>query len=265
MNRYSLTLTILITPLFLSLFGCSTSDKVATAESQVEAQEFLSKAEQKQRDKQHQRNQEFMQDVPEWALKTKAPDQHGIYAVGIADAGSVQMALKKSKLQAEFGLAQAFQQEISGSERSVQEESSNHLSVNKYISVIDKLVERVPVVGAEVVDQELISSPSTGLFTSFVLLKLPYNEINRVLREQRNQSSDKKIQTYFDDLERRIDKRRTQRIEEEKIKQNLANETLKNRSELINNATQNQGAKSTDNIRAEGSDITDEVLSTLQE
>ena len=262
MNFQALFAGILIIP----LLGCSTTTEVTRIEDSIEAQGLLQQAAQKQRLQQHQANEAYMERVPEWALTTRAPDQQGVYALGIADGSTVPLALKKARLQAEFGLAKAFAQEISGFERLVQEDNDNQAGLNKYIEVIDKLVSRVPVVGTQIIEQELISSPVTGRFTSFMLLRLPYDEINRVLRDQRNQSGDVKVQAYFDDLERRVDKRRAQRREEKQQDQHAVNDIAPTQEEADSQASPEPALNTTsvEQGTREAPNLVDKVLSAFR-
>ena len=78
-----------------------------------------------------------------------------------------------------------------------------------YTELVDKLVTQVPVVGFETVKQDVKSI--SGEFHTFVLLKLPYMEFNRVLTQQRAQAQDAKISAAFADLEKRVMARQEQR------------------------------------------------------
>jgi len=44
-------------------------------------------------------------------------------------------------------------------------------------------------------------------------LKLPFEEFNKVLQQQQASTIDSMVQRSFDDLERRLDKRRAQKLE----------------------------------------------------
>jgi len=216
----------------LVLGGCATRPTaVDFAKEQAKVQEIRAEQAEQERKQAQERMELQMKEVPEWALKTPSPDGQGVYAVGIAQSSQIQVAMKKAQLEAEFGLAKMMNQEISGSERSYLEDTGEELLTSRYTALIDKLVEKVPVVGIEVVAQEV--KPIQGKYNAFVLLKLPYDEFNQVIRRQRAISSDKSMQAQFDDLERRLDKRRQQRLEETALKQSQDAAALQQRKELL--------------------------------
>lgn len=101
-------------------------------------------------------------------------------------------------MQAEFQIASAYAQELSGIESIHQKDSQQTGEDNIYSSTISKLVKSVPVTGFEVVNQKVTSIE--GRFTSFVQLKLPYSVFNSALKDHREYASDDK-ELLFDHLE----------------------------------------------------------------
>lgn len=218
MMKLHLNSSLILTAFILS--GCASSPTLEQqARSEIKAAEIRNSAVEQAKEQQQQTQQAYLSEVPDWALQPKSPDTTGIYAVGIADSDKLQTALRKAMLQAEFQLAANFGQEISGGERSYVKDDKGETQTDVFIGLIDKLVEAVPVSGLEVTNRKVIVND--GRFTSFVQLKMPYEEFNKVLQSQRQQSADKAIQLSFDDLERRLDKRRKQRIEEAKVQQQV--------------------------------------------
>lgn len=195
------------------LAGCShqpTAEDVA--KDYAHAQEVRNKAQAEEAKRLQALNENTLSQVPVWALKPPIADNSGVYAVGLGESSDMRIALRKSMLDAEFGLAKQFNQEISGSERSFTQEQGTKNATEQYTALIDKLVTQVPVVGFEVVSQEVKSIE--GSFYSFVLLKLPYAEFNRVLQQQRAAAKDGQVAKAFDDLERRVKERQAQRAQE---------------------------------------------------
>ena len=135
-----------------------------------------------------------------------------VYAVGEGESNKVRVAMKKAMLDAEFGLAKVYGQELSGSERSSVQDTNDGMSTSQYTELIDKLVSQVPVVGFETVHQEV--KTIDGKYRAFVLLKLPHDQFNAVMQKQAAKTNDKMVAEQFKDLERRLDKRRQQRAEE---------------------------------------------------
>jgi hypothetical protein len=154
-----------------------------------------------------------------------------MFGVGVSESKSLSHGLKAARLQAEFQLAKLYKQELSGSERAFEQGDSDGNVTTQTTFLIDKLVESVPIVGYDVVEQ--IVKPAQGKHSVYVLLKLPYDQFNKVLQQERAKTLDSKVQASFDDLERRLDKRRAQRLEEENMKFEQKQEAMKNRADIL--------------------------------
>ena len=157
-------------------------------------------------------------DLPEWVMTPPMPDKTGMYAVGMGDSDNIQLALKKARLEAEFGLAKLYSQELSGSERLYSTDDNG--ASNLYVGLIDKLVRRVPVVGFDTVKQDI--KAANGKYQAYVLLKLPYDEFNTVLKQQREKQTALDMVLAFQDLEMRLDKRRDQILAESEVENKLS-------------------------------------------
>jgi hypothetical protein len=195
--------------LAISVAACSTSPtREQLAKDQERADEIRAKAVAKDAQRRQTQAEAQLDAVPTWALESPKPDATGVYAVGFAQSGDYRMALRKATLEAEFGLAKAMGQEISGSERSFAQETGTRNRSEQYTALVDKLVAQVSVVGFENVHQEI--KPIAGDFHAFVLLRLPYESLNKVIEQKRAQSRDASINAQFDDLARRVKARQEQ-------------------------------------------------------
>jgi len=197
------------------LLNACASPKEKSAKEVMESQQEITKMQQeadKERKVAAQESAEKSLDqFPGWALQVPAPDGTGVYAVGIADADKVPMALKKAQLEAEYGLAKLYNQELAGGERSSVQDNGNNSS-SQYTALIEKLVDYVPVVGFVQVKQEV--KAIDGRFHAFILLKLPYSEFNQVIQDQKKNAATQQDRELFEDLERRLEKRREDRAAE---------------------------------------------------
>lgn len=146
--------------------------------------------------------------MPSWAMTAPRPDNTGVYAVGVAESDKVQIAIKKAQLQAQYGLAKIFNQELAGSEQMMQQDAGAGSS-SSYQSLIQSLVNYVPVVGFEVVKQEV--KAVNGEFQAYTLLKLPYAEFNKALQSQKQQAQNTDMKQAFADLERRLQQHQLQK------------------------------------------------------
>ena len=190
----------------LTLHGCA-SQKAANelAAEQAKASKIQLKADNQRQNIAQEKAQNTLEQFPSWALQVPAPDATGVYAIGIGDSDKVPIAIKKAQLEAEYGLAKLYNQELAGGERSSQQDNGNGSS-SQYTALISKLVDYVPVVGFQIIKQDI--KAIDGKFNAFILMKLPYEEFNKVLQQQKQKSQGAQDKAVFDDLEKRLELRR---------------------------------------------------------
>lgn len=190
----------------LTLHGCA-SQKAANelAAEQAKASKIQLKADNQRQNIAQEKAQNTLEQFPSWALQVPAPDATGVYAIGIGDSDKVPIAIKKAQLEAEYGLAKLYNQELAGSERSSQQDNGNGSS-SQYTALISKLVDYVPVVGFQIIKQDI--KAIDGKFNAFILMKLPYEEFNKVLQQQKQKAQSAQDKAVFDDLEKRLELRR---------------------------------------------------------
>lgn len=189
----------------VALGACSTAAEKRAKERESVA-ELQEKIQERSERRENKRKQAFINEVPEWAMEAPPADSSGVYAVGAGDSDKLTTAVRIADLQAQYGLASQLDAEISGSERLFEEDRGAGKPLSRYRQLIDKLVAEVPVVGLEVVEKEVI--PLQGRYHAFVLLKMPYEAFNNVLQAKRAEAAGSSMEEAFDDLERRIEKRR---------------------------------------------------------
>ena len=110
----------------LALHGCAsqkTADELAI--EQAKASQIQLKADSQRQNIAQEKAQNTLEQFPSWALQVPAPDATGVYAIGIGDSDKVPVAIKKAQLEAEYGLAKLYNQELAGSERSSQQDNGN--------------------------------------------------------------------------------------------------------------------------------------------
>ena len=216
--------------------ACSSSPtREDAAKDTARADLVRAKAEQARAESRQRQATAELAEVPAWVLDIPKPDDRGVYAVGTAKSDDISIVVRKAMLDAQFGLAKQIQQEISGTESSVRTEAGGRRATDVYRSTISTLVSRVPVVAVETLRNELKVLPS-GQYASYVLLLLPYEEINRVLTQQRIDASDASTQSALNDLDRRIRERQDARIREADASQRSRLAELSQRAALVNAA-----------------------------
>lgn len=191
------------------LFGCA----VDPVEQQLDRDQMVNESNKTKAEK-------LLESVPDWYLTPQTNDFSGMYGVGSATSTDMNYAIKKAKLQAEFSLAKLYRQEISGSERVYEREGANGELVQSTQFLIDKIIDSVPVVGYEIVNQDL-QVTEEGKFRSYMLLKLPYERFNKVLQEMKSEAQSKNETDAFLELERRLEKRRQAKVENEERKHSM--------------------------------------------
>ncbi|MBD1389545.1 hypothetical protein IC617_08900 [Neiella sp. HB171785] len=197
---------------FALLSGCSSTP---TAEDLVKQQADLEmlRAElaEERRELEQERLEQELEQAPDWMLDPPKADATGFYGVAMSTSSQYGMALRKAKVFAEFELAKQYEQELSGSERMFVQEGV-HGDVHEQTTVlIDKLVADVSVVGYDVVSQEV--RVVDGAYHAFVMLKLPYDEFNQVLKQRKSAAHDTTIKAAFDDLQIRLEQKRQREAE----------------------------------------------------
>jgi hypothetical protein len=207
--------------------GCANSP----GEDVAERIEAINEAVLDQEELEQEKREKEIDSAPDWVLQPPQPDATGMYGVGIAQSKGLGHGLKAARLQAEFALASMYKQELSGSERAYEQGGSDGDVTTQTTFLIDKIVDAVPVVGYQVIEQ--IVEPIAGVNNVYVLLKLPYDQFNKVLAAEKAKALNKDVQIAFDDLERRLDKRRTQKQEEADAKFSREQEALKNRADIL--------------------------------
>lgn len=213
--------------------GCATNPSASElAKQQIAAEKMQAEARAQRRNDEQKQMERHVNAVPNWALDAPQPDATGMYAVGMAESKNLRLALRQATLDAEFGLAKLYNQELSGSERAYARDDGVAGVDEQYTALIDKLVDSVPLAGFQVVKQEV--KPIDGMYHAFVLLKLPYDEFNRVLQRQKRDARDASITAAFDDLERRLESRRLQKREDRQLEHDLRLEEMKARQEALN-------------------------------
>ncbi len=195
------------------LSGCSNTPSMKeTAADEAAAVKIHTQAAADQRAAEQKRLETNISKIPEWAIQAPPPDDNGVYAVGIGESDNIHQAIRKAMLDGEYGLAKNYNQLLSGSERQYSQDNSGNYSQSQYTQLIDSLVSQVPIVGFEVIHQNV--RPIDGAYMAYVLLKLPYNQVNRVLQERGSSTSSNDIKHAFDELSVRLDKLQKQNAQQ---------------------------------------------------
>lgn len=221
-----------------ALGGCSSSPDTDLAKRLVELEKSQQEMIAMQKAQAQAEREKEMDVMPDWFLEPPKPDSTGFFGVGFSKSKNPGFGLKSARLQAEADLAKQYKQEISGSERSFEQGNADGDVTSQTTLLIDKIIDGVPVVGYTVVEQ--VMTPVDGVYQTYVLLKLPYDEFNKVLLSEKSKSFDKAVQGHFDDLERRLKERRAERAAEDQRSFDREQEALKSRADIINKSSQPQ-------------------------
>lgn len=230
------TITLLMVAIMLSvLSGCSSMSNEASTQAllkqQLEMEKLRREFTQERQDEEQQQREKEINIVPPWVLAPLQADHTGFYAVGMAESQSIFFVLKKAKMQAEFELAKQYRQLLSGSERSFERENAEGELQTQTTVLIDKLINEVPIVGYDVVKQKIIAL--NGKHTAYILLKMPYEQYNKVLQAQKNRQVEASVADAFDELQVRLKSRRSDMLKMKTIMHQQQMDKSAQESQLI--------------------------------
>ena len=185
------------------LSGCSSTSSQDTNQALIEQQYEIEKLRrnfnQERQDVEQQHREKEINSLPPWVLNPLQADNTGFYAVGMAESKSIFFVMKKAK---------QYRQLLSGSERSFEQENDVGELQTQTTLLIDKIIDEVPIVGYDIVKQKIIAI--NGKHTAYILLKMPYEQYNRVLQAQKESQLEIKVANAFDKLQTRLASRRAE-------------------------------------------------------
>tara|TARA_R110002095_G_scaffold92495_1_gene80862 strand:- start:21 stop:500 length:480 start_codon:yes stop_codon:yes gene_type:complete len=149
-----------------------------------------------------------MANVPDWFLEPPEASQDAIYGVGSSFSADLQNAVRKASLQANYEIAQTYQQRVSGSERAfIRESGINEQGGVQAESetVIDKLVAEADVSGTEVVQKKVLQE-GTG-FRAYVLARYKMGTNNLIKQEVEREHVVKSTRQAADDAYQELESR----------------------------------------------------------
>lgn len=157
--------------------GCSsTVTKKDIAEQEIEIQEMRAVAKEEAANKKQEKMEKEVNLVPAWALDPPRTDETGIYAVGSGSDEDPVTSSRKAMLQAKYELASTLKTELSG------EDTMSGSGEQDYRYIINGFVNKVTITGYEIIERKV--EPIDGKYKTYVLIKLPFNSLNKVIQEQ---------------------------------------------------------------------------------
>ena len=185
----------------LSLSACTSVPKFGTAEYADYQEEQRNKSLKKQ-------VQQTLEKSPSWFLQPPV-EKNAIYAVATDYSTDLQFAVDKSLLSAKIGLASQINNRISSKMKEFAQETgtSGDPQVTREIERISsELITEVNLSGYTIPKREVL--PQGAGFRTFVMLRYPLGETNKLVVEQTRKSSilDSKMRASkaFQDLEKDI-------------------------------------------------------------
>ncbi|MEF1217728.1 hypothetical protein REH76_07915 [Photobacterium damselae] len=182
------------------------------------------KSQQEQHEKNVKIEQNRFDDIPEWFLNVPANTPDNLYAVGTATTNNLQFSLNQAKLNAEFGLAKALNQEITGRERSYMHQGSDGNVVSDGDNVITKFVDPTDVVGVQVVKNKV--QFSDGKYIVYTLLNLDVNKQRSMLKSKGIDLVTLRAEKAYSDVANEAQRRKAAKLEEENAKIEAVSESM---------------------------------------
>ena len=208
-SNISLMMIIIVLSVLSGCSSTSTQDtNKAMMKQQFEIEKLRRNFNQERQDVEQQHREKEINSLPPWVLTPLQADNTGFYAVGMAESKSIFFVMKKAKMQAEFELAKQYRQLLSGSERSFEQENGVGELQTQTTLLIDKLIDEVPIIGYDIVKQKIIAV--NGKHTAYILLKMPYEQYNKVLQAHKKSQLETKVANAFDKLQTRLASRQAE-------------------------------------------------------
>lgn len=190
------------------LTGCASEPtSLEIAKNQIEAEKLITDAAQ-------EKAEQTLNQIPSWVLVPPSADATGIYGVGMGESRKIDIAMKKANINAQFELAKAFGQEMSGNEQNYTKDGLSGTS-EQYTQLIDSIVDSIPLSGYETVKQEVMAVD--GKFVAYKLSKLTYEQFGKAISMQNAQVDEANIKQAFTDLEARLQERKKAAVHNEPI------------------------------------------------
>lgn len=188
------------------LAGCSSTPTAVTIQKdEAAAAAAREAAEAKRMARADERAEKYLKRVPDWVSNPPRGDGAFVYAVGSGQSSKFDLSRQKAVLTGEFGLAKQYRQALSGQERMYQRDNGGTSGTQeRYTVLIDKLVDRVQLVGHEVIKTETLVVDG-GQYQTWVLMKLSFEDMEKILARQRSDAgADAAIDKQFEELDRRL-------------------------------------------------------------
>lgn len=181
----------------IALTGCSSNQtKEDVAKEEIEIQEIRAEAAADARDIQQDLMEQEMASLPEWVIEPPRADGTGFYGVGTASDRDLVTSMRKAELQAKYALASTIKSELSG------EDTMTGSGVNDYRYIINNFVNNVELIGTETVKR--IVKPIDGQYKAHILIKLPYDQFNEVLKNSSKKADYKTLQESYERLMNKV-------------------------------------------------------------
>ena len=188
----------------LMLSGCASAPEGAEHVQREQAlQEYAERMEQDRKARESERIEEQVDRLPDWVLEPPENGALGIYAVGSASSEEPVKALQKAKLKAEFALAQAIRQEISGQERLAERDADLGVANSEYELLVDRFVAAVPLKGHKILEQDVYGHD--GEAQAHVLYRISPEALEKVLNDKADELSRESTEQAFEKLMNRVE------------------------------------------------------------
>ncbi|MCD9475811.1 hypothetical protein GLP21_12115 [Photobacterium carnosum] len=182
------------------------------------------KAQKQQHERAVEVEQQRFDDIPDWFLNVPANTTDSIYAVGTANTNNLQYSLNQAKLNAEFGLAKALNQEITGRERQYMHQGTDGNVQMDGDNVITKFVDPTDIVGVHTVKNKV--QYSDGKYIVYTLLNLDVNQQRQMLKSKGVDLTAISASHAYQDVKKEAAQRKEAKIEEAKSKQATLRQNL---------------------------------------
>lgn len=182
--------------------GCSsTVTKEDIVKQEAEVQQARMDAQQEINERKQEQMEKQAEQLPDWVVSPPRADATGFYGVGLGIDEDLLTSMRKANLQAKYDVASTMRSELSG------EDTMTGSSAGQYRYVINNFVNSVPLTGVEVVNRSV--KPVDGTYKTYVLVKLPYDKFNLILKNQAKPEDTRTLQESYDRLMKRVEDKKS--------------------------------------------------------
>lgn len=140
--------------------------------------------------------------IPNWAGHSPKPDKIGVFGVGRGQTNNMDQAIVAAKASAKRNLATNVIRHLYGPANPSKDSEVDNTLRAKRISLLNKVIDEAPDSDFGMMEQQVLMQ--NGIFTGYSLLKLSYFNLEGLVNQQIQYSSDKKFKQALNEIQTKL-------------------------------------------------------------